>query len=347
MIRVYTSGCFDLLNLGHIVLLSKAKSLGDYLVVGIQNEEGTKKSKNKYPILSTMERMTQIKALPFVNEVIDYESDHIEAYKKIQPNIVVQGEDFFSGGDRTSAINYLKENSISLILLPRTEGISSTEIKNRIKNEQIFSKISITKAKIIANNFWKNCSKYPEYAADIKLRRFYELKYLIPKLSGDSILDLGCGDGALLNCLIFLTNFKRYYGYDLSANLLENLNPMIERSVYDCYDPVTLPKVDVTIFAGVLPYLFEDDIVIKLFSAMRTNTLFLRTTCTLKQESEFINKFSEELKENYSAIYRPLSQVLNLIQSKFKIESVDRVYPNNIESKFGTKQFYIKAINND
>ena len=62
-------------------------------------------------------------------------------------------------------------------------------------------------SKIVAKEFWTTQTEYPEYGT-IKQRRLHELQYIVPKLSGNTLLDLGCGDGALLNCLVELTDFK-------------------------------------------------------------------------------------------------------------------------------------------
>lgn len=133
MIKVMTSGVFDTLHLGHINILTRAKQQGDYLIVGIQDDESAKKSKGKYPTLNFKEREKQVKALPFVDEIVKYSNvDQRELWSAIKPNIVVQGDDYVHSGDRTNALLYLKEQNIRLMLFPRTEGISSTEIKQRI-----------------------------------------------------------------------------------------------------------------------------------------------------------------------------------------------------------------------
>lgn len=194
----------------------------------------------------------------------------------------------------------------------------------------------------IAKKFWEESRDYPEYG-NIEKRRLFELNYLVPKLKGESILDLGCGDGSLLNCLIHLTNFKKFFGYDLSANLLKKVNPIVETKVYDCYNPQPLPPTDVTIMTGLLIYLFEDEVVENILSLVKSPTIFIRTTCTLGKEDELINNFSQQLQKEYAAFYRTLPHTMELISRFFKIESVDRIYPDEIESKFGTKQFYIKA----
>jgi rfaE bifunctional protein nucleotidyltransferase chain/domain len=132
-IKVMSSGVFDVLNLGHINILTQAKKLGDHLIVAIQDDESVKELKGKFPVLTIQERIDQISALPFVDEIVTYKSiDQRNLWSEIKPDVIVQGDDYIHSADRTDALKYLKENQIRLVLLPRTAGISSTEIKKRI-----------------------------------------------------------------------------------------------------------------------------------------------------------------------------------------------------------------------
>ena len=133
MIKVLTSGVFDVLNLGHINILTQARKLGDHLTVAIQDDEHVVLCKGKNPILNIHERVGQISALPFVDEVVVYgDQDLRPLWGEICPDIIVQGDDYIYSGDRLDALRYIKENGIRLCLLPRTQGISSTEIRTRI-----------------------------------------------------------------------------------------------------------------------------------------------------------------------------------------------------------------------
>ena len=63
----------------------------------------------------------------------------------------------------------------------------------------------------------------------------------------------------------------------------------------------------------------------------------------LKNEDEYVNVYSDKLKSNYSSKYRTVSNVLKTLEKHFVVESIDRVYPDEIESEFDTKQFYFCA----
>jgi cytidyltransferase-like protein len=130
--RVYTTGVFDILHCGHLTLLSRAAALGP-LTVGLMTDVGVEKTKGALPILSLAEREAQIRCLPFVGEVIHYTAtDQVSMYEMLKPQIVVQGDDWLHSADRSSALDYLRKHKIRLILLPRTEGISTTEIRRRV-----------------------------------------------------------------------------------------------------------------------------------------------------------------------------------------------------------------------
>src|SRR3989338_3232052 len=106
MIIVYTSGVFDILHRGHLNVLIKARALGDRLVVGIQKDKAVFESKGHFPILSTRERIEQMRAFPFVDKVIIYHSgtDQTEALDSIKPDIMVQGDDWPLQTDRAKVI---------------------------------------------------------------------------------------------------------------------------------------------------------------------------------------------------------------------------------------------------
>jgi cytidyltransferase-like protein len=130
--RVYTTGVFDILHRGHLNILTQAAALGE-LTVGIMTDQGVEDTKGARPILSLEERDAQIRSLPFVAAVIHYtDPDQRANYAALRPDIVVQGDDWLFSADRTEALKYLREHSIRLVLLPRTPGISTTEIRRRV-----------------------------------------------------------------------------------------------------------------------------------------------------------------------------------------------------------------------
>ena len=126
MKRVLTYGTFDLLHYGHIRLLKRAKALGDYLIVALSTDEFNElKGKKAYHNYETRKKM--LEAIRYVDLVIPEErwEQKIDDVKKYDVDIVVMGSDW-AGSDR---FDYLKDYC-ELIYLDRTEGISTTQIKN-------------------------------------------------------------------------------------------------------------------------------------------------------------------------------------------------------------------------
>lgn len=150
--KVYTTGVFDILHRGHLNILTQAAALGD-LVVAVQTDQGVLESKGRMPILSYEERVAQLESLPFVKEVQGYRIQRqTHNYELIKPDIIVQGDDWLMSGDRTEELAYCKEHGIRVVLLPRTEGISTTEIRRRVersgRKDEAFLKRSLKLVKI-------------------------------------------------------------------------------------------------------------------------------------------------------------------------------------------------------
>ena len=124
MIKVITYGTYDVLHYGHIRLLERAKALGDYLVVGITSDDYDK-SRGKINNQQTLvERIQNVKNTGLADEIVieEYEGQKIDDIKRL-------GIDIFTvGSDWEGKFDYLNEYC-KVIYLPRTEGISSTELR--------------------------------------------------------------------------------------------------------------------------------------------------------------------------------------------------------------------------
>ena len=124
MRKVITYGTYDLLHHGHVRLLERAKSLGDYLIVGVTAEDFDKVRGKINVKQSLMERVEAVKALGIADEVIveEYEGQKID-------DIIRYGVDVFTvGSDWVGYFDYLKEYC-EVVYLDRTEGVSSTELR--------------------------------------------------------------------------------------------------------------------------------------------------------------------------------------------------------------------------
>lgn len=134
MIKVLTVGVYDLLHKGHVELFRKAKDLGDYLIVAVQDSNVVLKYKPDANLLySTEERMYMVQSIRYVNKVVVYEGvDNI--VKKVNFDILALGPDQKHIGFQ-NAIEWCKKHNKKVIIIPRTEGISSSQLKLEIKKQ--------------------------------------------------------------------------------------------------------------------------------------------------------------------------------------------------------------------
>ena len=125
----FTCGTFDLLHAGHVMMLEEIRSQCGYLIVGLQTDPSIREGKSK-PIQSVEERLIQLKAVRYVDEVIQYdtEDDLIELLKDIKPNLRFVGMDWKDNPNLTG-----KDLPIEIRYNSRDHGYSSTELKNRVK----------------------------------------------------------------------------------------------------------------------------------------------------------------------------------------------------------------------
>lgn len=131
---VFTNGCFDLLHLGHIDYLGKAKDLGDILVVGVNTDNSVKrlnKGSNR-PITNQLSRTTLMAALLFVDAVVLFDEDTpYQLIKTIQPDVLVKGSDYKPEDIVGYDVVMAKKGEIKT--LDFLEGYSTTAIENKIR----------------------------------------------------------------------------------------------------------------------------------------------------------------------------------------------------------------------
>ena len=126
MKKVITYGTFDLLHYGHINLLRTAKTLGDYLIVGLSTDEFNNKEKNKECYFDYENRKLLLDAVKYVDLVIPEETWEQKVSDIQKYNIDV----FVIGDDWKGKFDYLEDIGIEVLYLPRTKEISTTKIKN-------------------------------------------------------------------------------------------------------------------------------------------------------------------------------------------------------------------------
>ena len=125
MKRVITYGTFDLLHYGHINLLRRAKALGDYLIVAISTDEFNWNEKHKKCYFSYEQRKALVESVRYVDLVIPEENWEQKRSDMHEYHI----DTFVMGEDWKGKFDFLKEEGVEVVYLPRTPEISSTQIK--------------------------------------------------------------------------------------------------------------------------------------------------------------------------------------------------------------------------
>ena len=120
---VYTAGTFDLFHYGHLLLLKRAKELGDYLIVSLSTDEFNK-IKNKKSFYDYETRKSMLEGIKYIDEIIPEKS-----WEQKIPDIKSHNVDIFvMGDDWEGKFDELKEYC-EVIYLPRTPNVSSTQLK--------------------------------------------------------------------------------------------------------------------------------------------------------------------------------------------------------------------------
>jgi glycerol-3-phosphate cytidylyltransferase len=123
----FTAGCFDLLHAGHVMMLEEAKSVCDYLIVGLHVDPSIERSNKNKPVQSLIERQLQLSAIKYVDQVVVYSTE--EELKELlfayEVDIRIIGEEYegyqYTGKGFTQYVHYNKRN----------HGYSTTELRKR------------------------------------------------------------------------------------------------------------------------------------------------------------------------------------------------------------------------
>ena len=132
MKKVITYGTVDLWHYGHITLLKRAKSLGDYLSVVISTDEFNWNEKQKKCYFTYEQRKTLVEAVRYVDLVIPEESWEQKVTDVHEYHI----DTFVMGDDWKGKFDFLEKEGVEVVYLPRTPEISTTEIKNSLATRE-------------------------------------------------------------------------------------------------------------------------------------------------------------------------------------------------------------------
>ena len=128
---VFTNGCFDIIHLGHVEYLAKAKALGDVLVVGLNSDSSVKAIKGSgRPINRQAARARVLAAFYFVDYIAIFSEPTPEKLiKRLKPDILVKGGDW--KGKRIAGDSFVKSLGGRVVTIPFVKGYSTSGLIKR------------------------------------------------------------------------------------------------------------------------------------------------------------------------------------------------------------------------
>lgn len=132
----YTTGVYDMFHIGHLNILKRAKAQCDYLIVGVSTDELVQRDKNKTPVIPYKERAEIISAIKYVDEVVpQVDKNKFGAWEKYHFDKMFVGSDWEGTPQWKRFEEEFKPVGVEIIYLPHTDGISSTQLTDFIKNK--------------------------------------------------------------------------------------------------------------------------------------------------------------------------------------------------------------------
>lgn len=129
---VFTNGCFDLLHLGHVDYLEKARNLGDFLIVGVNTDASVSAIKGPFrPVSPEISRTRVLASLAFVDLVVLFgEPTPLELIKALKPDILTKGNDYTI--ETIVGADFVLQQGGVVETIPLVEGFSTTNFVKRI-----------------------------------------------------------------------------------------------------------------------------------------------------------------------------------------------------------------------
>ena len=133
----FTASTFDLLHAGHVMMLREAKTVCDYLIVGLQTDPTIDRPEKNKPVQTLLERYIQLNAIEYIDEIVPYQTEQdLEDILNMFPiNVRILGEEYKNGkftGRATCA-----KRGIELYYNKRDHRFSSSDLRERVSNESI------------------------------------------------------------------------------------------------------------------------------------------------------------------------------------------------------------------
>lgn len=348
---VYLPGVWDIIHSGHLNIIKRAKLLGDYLIVGVCSDRLVSLHKQHQVALSELERANVISALKWVDEVFVYDDpDQSKALNLFKANVFVVGEDFGKQGvpEHEKAIEFCNGRNIPIVVIPRMPGISSSNVKERVRNN--------TKSEII-KDFWKKRAEQakigkidPWQATSLTVseeaaekRREQDVKYIFEAIHRiceplSSALEIGCGTGRITRELapIFSSVDAIDYEQDFVDVAKEQLKGFSNVKVY-CDNALNFDKsskYQCCVIAGLFNYLVDDEFEELIRQISHIPYVVLKESVGTFQTYELDDShFSEEMNSTYTAKYRSVTELINsFAENGFSLRYTDVVEEHRKET---------------
>jgi len=130
---VFTAGVWDILHVGHVNLLRRAKALGDRLIVGVLTDEAAERYKPR-PVMPFDQRIELISELRMVDDAVQVDDTNATTLlQQLKPHILVHGSDILKKADWEIGQTWMREHGRQFVVLPYTEGVSSTRLKTTVR----------------------------------------------------------------------------------------------------------------------------------------------------------------------------------------------------------------------
>ena len=133
----FTASTFDLLHAGHVMMLREAKTVCDYLIVGLQTDPTIDRQEKNKPVQTLLERYIQLNAIEYVDEIVPYQTEQdLEDILNMFPiNVRILGEEYKNGKFTGRAT--CTKRGIELYYNKRDHRFSSSDLRERVSNESI------------------------------------------------------------------------------------------------------------------------------------------------------------------------------------------------------------------
>ena len=129
----YTTGVFDLLHIGHLNILRRAKEQCEFLIVGVTTDELCLQRKGKRPVVCEHDRMELVSAIRYVDRVVEACREDSDAWLKWHYDRLFVGSDY-KGTERFQRYEeFFRDKGVEIIYFPYTQTTNSTQIRRTIE----------------------------------------------------------------------------------------------------------------------------------------------------------------------------------------------------------------------